>query len=96
MATFRLIEQHGVLYFPKGDMSDDNLPSLLIRMYPAGDCDTCPWPIAHRTDEAELKQRLLIALYDERETNPFFPSDAVIELPDGQVFDFQGAYHGIS
>jgi hypothetical protein len=27
-------------------------------------------------------------LYDERECNDFFPSDAVIELPDGTVFDF--------
>lgn len=81
------------LYFPSGGINGadfkpaENKPSLLIRVYPAGDCDTIPFPFPAGR-EAEMRKRLAYALYDERETNPFFPTDAVIELPDGTVFNF--------
>jgi hypothetical protein len=39
---------------------------------------------------AELRERLALALYDERESNPHWPNtpDVVILLPDGERFDF--------
>jgi hypothetical protein len=38
----------------------------------------------------QLRERLALALYDERETNPHWPNrpDVVILLPDGERFDF--------
>lgn len=80
MTTIRLVVQGGKLYFPSAD------PALLYRTYPAGDIDTCPWPFD--PGNTELAYRLAIALYDERESNDEFPTSAVIELPDGTVFDF--------
>ncbi len=93
MARVRLIEQHGMLHFPSGGIDTqtcdnaEHVPSLLMRMYSAGDCDTCPWPM-DMSDE-DLVKRLKIALYDETMTNPFFTDDVEgIELPDGTPFDF--------
>lgn len=84
----RLIVRDGRLYFPTGDRYDSG-PSMLIRVYPAGDCDTCPWPLASAfSTEDELRVRLACALFDERESNATFPNRATIELPDGEVFDF--------
>lgn len=98
--TFRLTVEHGVLHFPNGgadfDVSFDaveNLPSMLLLQYPAGDCDTIPWPMPECNLPA-LRLRLARALFDERETNDFFPTDAVIELPDGTVFDFDSFLAG--
>jgi hypothetical protein len=86
--TIRLIDEAGALYFPTGH-HDHGGPTILLRSYPAGDWDHCPWPMtACRVSELELRERLARALYDERETNDTFPTDAVIELPDGATFDF--------
>ena len=88
--TFRLMVEHDVLYFPNGgadfNVSFDrveSMPSMLIRSYPAGDCDAIPFPMLDESDAENLAH----ALFSERECNPFFPSDAIIELPDGTVFD---------
>ena len=94
--TFRLVtNSFNALCFPHGGIADDDgtvtpaedVPSMLIRVYPAGDCDVIKFPFAAGR-EAELRKLLARALFDERETNDFFPSDAVIELPDGSRFDF--------
>jgi len=93
--VIRLIVLDGDLCFPHGGISpggyeDRALESTLIYHYPAGDCDTCPWPMVdsdYATRE-KLIERLKGALFDERECNSFFPLDAIIELPDGTEFDF--------
>lgn len=95
--TIQLVAQNGNLYFPFGGY-DDSLrrqaaqPNLLLKMYDAGDCDCIPWPLVpaeySNASVSDLEQRLASALYDERESNEFFPVDAVIELPDGGVFNF--------
>jgi hypothetical protein len=96
----RLIAIDGTLYFPHGGRDFDlegpaawkgqkDEPSLLLHRYDAGDCDTIPWPM--RSDfatEAQLKERLASALYDERETNDFFGDGDSVELPDGTRFPF--------
>lgn len=98
--TIRLTVNHGVLYFPHGgaDFSKsfdavESIPSMLIRRYDTGDCDTIPFPLPKRK-MPEIRKRLARALYDERECNSFFPSDAIIELPDGTVFDFDSILAG--
>ncbi len=97
MTTIRLIVEHNRLSFPFGGTDFDKpgcpaspeLPTLLIRRYPAGDFDTVAWPLPRGKAKRESALRnLAYALFDERECNDFFPSDAVIELPDGTVFDF--------
>jgi len=100
MNTFTLTAQHGRLHFPHG--GDDwtgegptrrdcpELPSLLICRYDSGDCDTCPWPMESAfATAAQLRERLALALYDERESNGCWPNtpDVVILLPDGTRFD---------
>jgi hypothetical protein len=95
MTVVRLIVKNNALYFPFGGIDHDSedfrcspeLPSLLSRLYDAGDYDTIPWPMPKRSRATHLKN-LARALFDERETNDLFPSDAVIELPDGSRFDF--------
>jgi len=93
MTTIRLIAKGQTLYFPMGGRNADfeeqkELPAVLVRSYPAGDFDTIPWPIPKRRKQQCLNS-LARALFDERETNPFYPSGPVtIELPDGTVFDF--------
>jgi hypothetical protein len=96
MTTFTLIVQDNTLYFPHGGMDWDErhhkaeLPSLLLCQYDAGDCDTCPWPMTSEyATAAELRERLALALYDERESNPHWTNtpDVVILLPDGERFD---------
>jgi hypothetical protein len=95
MTTIRLIVEHNRLSFPFGGTDFDapgcptsrDVSSILARRYDDGDFDTIPYPFPKRK-AAELRKRLALALYDERECNDFFPRDAVIELPDGTVFDF--------
>lgn len=105
MTTIRLVVKNNALYFPCGGTNYDvdpvkfdcpDTPSILIRRYDTGDYDTIRWPIKKRQkiERAELLKRLARALYDERECNSFFPSDAVIELPDGTVFDFDSILAG--
>jgi len=90
----RLIAKDGFLYFPFGGYNDEwqvqaDAPDVLVHVYPAGDCDTCPWPMVSEFATAdELRKRLAGALFAERETNDYFPSDAKILLPDGTVFEF--------
>jgi hypothetical protein len=92
--NIRLIAINGKLYFPFGGYDselnpDANSPSMLMRRYSAGDCDTCPWPmVSEYATPAELRTRLACALFDEREMNDHFPDSAIIELPDGSIFDF--------
>lgn len=84
-----LLAIEGDLYFPTGANSDPNTPSLLLRRYDSGDCDTCPWPmVSEFRDEAELMEALAMSLYDERETNPTFGTSDTVLLPDGTPFDF--------
>jgi hypothetical protein len=94
MKTIRLMAIDGYLNFPQGGMDLDAVnvedvygredkPSILLRRYSTGDVDTIPWPWAH-----DYTERLAYALFDERECNRFFPTGAVIELPDGTPFDF--------
>lgn len=96
--VIRLVVKYDRLAFPHGDndfdveppkYDDVDTPSLLTRLYDAGDYDTIPWslPPAQAERERALKN-LAHALFDERECNKFFPADAVIELPDGSAFEF--------
>lgn len=101
--TFRLVVRHGVLYFPIGGADFDvsfepveSMPSMLNRRYPAGDCATIPWLLSPTKAKRERDLlNLAHALHDERESNPFFPADAIIELPDGTVFDFEALVHAV-
>jgi hypothetical protein len=98
MTTVRLIVKNNALYFPFGGIDFDkpdcpsspDLPALLIRRYDAGDYDTISWPLprAKAKRERELTN-LAYALFDERECNDLFPSNAAIELPDGTEFDVE-------
>ena len=94
--VIRLVVEYKRLAFPHGGMNlddeppkyeDFDTPSLLVRLYDAGDRDSIPWPLPKRGRAKHLKN-LAHALFDERECNKFFPADAVIELPDGSAFDF--------
>ena len=101
MTTFTLTAKDGRLHFPHG--GDDwtgegptrrdcpELPSLLICRTDAGDCDSCPWPMTSEyATAAQLRERLALALYDERESNSCWPNkpEVLILLPDGERFDF--------
>lgn len=95
MTTIRLVDTDGTLYFPHGGLdaySNDSkeIAQILIVRYEAGDCDSISWPL-----EKTMRRKLASALYDERECNQFFPSDAEIELPDGAPFDFDAILGGV-
>jgi hypothetical protein len=94
--TFRLVVMNGVLHFPHGgsdfDVAFDRLervPSLLIAQQPKGGHASIPFPLRIAGDA----ENLIHALQAERECNKFFPDDAIIELPDGTVFDFDVLLH---
>jgi hypothetical protein len=63
--------------------------AILLRVYDAGDCDSCPWPmVSDYSTEAQLRERLAIALYDAREMGDI-PSDAhIVLLPNDEPFHF--------
>ncbi len=91
MTTYRLIAKDGSLYFPHGGMTESagwertqDQPALLLHVYPEDGCDRAPWPFNSDAD----RKLAACALFDERECNEFFPTDAKIELPDGTEFDF--------
>lgn len=96
--VIRLVVEYDRLAFPHGGHNIDvnppvyedfDTPSLLIRLYDAGDRDSIPWPLPRaKAKRGVALKNLAHALYDERECNEFFPVDAIIELPDGSVFDF--------
>jgi hypothetical protein len=89
MADITLAAIDGRLHFPRGGDDLEEHPSILMRIYDAGDMDTVPWPLECQfSTREELEDRLASALYDERECNRFFPTDASIRLPDGTAFDF--------
>ena len=97
MTKVRLIVKNNALYFPHGGTDFDksgcpasaDKPSILFRQYEAGDRDTISWPLPRAKAKRETELRnLAYALFDERECNDLFPYDAVIELPDGTVFNF--------
>jgi hypothetical protein len=93
--SVRLLVQNGFLYFPFGGHDFDaagcppspTLPVTLVRRYHDGSRDTIPFPFPPGEEEA-WRERLAFALYDERRFNDFFPRHAVIELPDGALFDY--------
>ena len=95
--SVRLLVRNGCLYFPFGGHDFDsagypqspNLPVALTRRYYDGSWDTIPFPFPPGEEEA-WRERLAHALYDERRFNDFFPRHAVIELPDGALFDHYG------
>ena len=88
-----VVKYDNMLAFPHGgnnydgespEYEDFDTPVLLVCLYDAGDRDSIPFPLRGDADHRNLAR----ALFDERECNPFFPVDAIIELPDGTVFDF--------
>lgn len=82
-----LVVRLGRLYFfhHEGDI-------LLIRHYPAGDIDTCPWPMRVEFEGdtiAKQRENLALALYDLRETcDSSFSYGDVVQLPNGEEFPF--------
>jgi len=96
--VFRLVVKYKSLAFPHGGSNIDvepakyddfDTPALLVCLHEAGDRDTIPWPLSRSAAKrAKQLKNLAHALFDERECNAHFPVDAVIELPDGSVFDF--------
>lgn len=64
---------------------------LLLCVYPAGDCDTIPWPNLFDEgdywNEEKWTQALTGALYDAREMG-YVPDVHEVELPDGTKFTF--------
>jgi hypothetical protein len=79
--TTQLITKDGHLFI--GD-------SLLLAMYPAGDCDTVPWPrdpnSGYWTEEL-WNEAMNISLYDAREMGDLDDDHSVI-LPDGTIYNF--------
>lgn len=97
--VIRLVVKHSALCLPFGGYDDNfepsaELPSIISYTYPAGDRDTFAFPLSANKYMTDVERKLARALYDERECNEFFPSDAVIELPDGTVFDFDSILAG--
>jgi hypothetical protein len=99
MTAIRLTVLHRVLHFPRGGINYDanpvefdcpDTPSLLVRYYDSGDCDTIAWPIPRRSRKRHLTN-LEFALREEQLTNPFFPANSTIELPDGTAFTVPAA-----
>jgi hypothetical protein len=95
--SVRLLVRNGCLYFPCGGHDFEaagypqspNLPVALTRRYHDGSWDTIPFPFPAGEEEV-WRERLAYALYEERRCNNFFPRHAVIELPDGALFDYYG------
>lgn len=88
-----VLSADNALQFPFGGVNDDfesdaNTPSTLMYFYPAGDHDSFVFPLSRNEYMTDVERKLARALFDERECNDFFPLDAIIELPDGTVFDF--------
>lgn len=88
-----VLSADNALQFPFGGVNaafdrDANVPSTLMYQYPAGDFDSFAFPLSDNLYMTDVERKLARALFDEREMNDFFPSNAVIELPDGSVFDF--------
>lgn len=54
---------------------------LLVKRYPAGDCDTVPWPL----QTANHRRRLAEVLYDAREMG-YLDGDSIL-LPDGTILN---------
>jgi hypothetical protein len=79
MTTIQLTLAHSTLHV--GD-------HMLMYFYPAGDVDTCRWPLASDpTLRGEHEYRLAVALFDAREMG-HLPEGAFVALPDGMLFDF--------
>jgi hypothetical protein len=63
--------------------------ALLTCFYPAGDCDTCPWPmVSEYATPEKLRERLARALFDAREVGDIPGDCTVVLLPDGTPFEF--------
>lgn len=94
-----VLSADNALQFPFGGVNDDfdrdaNVPSTLMYYYPAGDVDSFAFPLSDNTYMTDVERKLARALFDQRECNDFFPRDAIIELPDGTVFDFDAILAG--
>lgn len=83
MTTHTLTEQHGSLYLGE---------ALLLRIYPAGDCDRCAWPLATPEDV----ERLAATLYDEVQCNEALRDGDAVATPDGVIFGHVRGVHFVS
>lgn len=97
--VIRLVVKHSALCLPSGGYDDNfepsaEVPSILMYIYPAGDVDSFAFPLSYNKYMTDVERKLARALFDARECNSFFPYDAVIELPDGTVFDFDSILAG--
>jgi hypothetical protein len=87
----KLLVRHGQLYTPPDvDVVGEH---LLVHVYPAGDCDTCAWPMTQDAGASSYtveKQRgiLASALYDAYETGAISNyKERTVLLPDGETFN---------
>jgi hypothetical protein len=79
----QLINDNGSLALPPDPESGE--ARLLLHFYPAGDCDTIPWPMeSPYRDLPTLQHHLARALFDASECEGT-PLQAL--LPDGTSFD---------
>lgn len=87
--TVKLYEKDGRLHHGVDENGDED-DSLLLYLYPAGDCDTFDWPLdtTYRSEEKQLEQ-IAACLFDSVETG-YLPSNVerVGILPDGTRIDF--------
>lgn len=93
MDSITLIVVDGKLYVPDvyeepNEFGDKH--ELLLCVYPAGDCDTLPWPM--NGNEYWTKEKwaaaLTTALYDAREMGQFVSTVRSAILPDGSSIEF--------
>lgn len=67
----------------------DNDDSLLVFIYPEGDCDTFKWPLNETDRRPKEKQvaQIKACLYDMREMGEIPSSTTEFELPDGTILE---------
>jgi hypothetical protein len=91
--TADLIALDGKLYTPPCSSNHGNLANLLLCVYPAGDCDTIPFPPPASGHGAEYwtaerwTSALACALFDAREMGNLPADCRAVNLPNGSVFE---------
>jgi hypothetical protein len=90
MTTIQLQAVDSRLHLPATEADAEGF--ILMFFYPAGDLDTCRWPMVQADHEesnerACAEYRLAVALFDAREMGRL-PEGAFVTLPDGKPFDF--------